>query len=393
MKAARVGLVSVVVFWCVTQALWPAGEAESASSASRGKYLAGRGVIVPPEEVITDSYVAYVDYRYPQPQEALGVTLYSGHRQVAVSGQEEIIQIGIQGRKTAFADLPPLNLAFVVDKSGSMAEADKLEWVKEAFGIFVDKLRDIDYLALVVFDDKARVVYPSTRLSTQERRQRCRTALHGIEAGGGSDLSDGLRLGCEQVLANYRPEYTNRVLFLTDGGGASAGILQLADSYRQRGVSVSTIGVGLNFDVNLMVELGRRGGGSSRFISGREEMQRIFGDELERMAVPVARDLQMTLQLGEGVELLDTWGYGNRLLSGGVGYSQPALHRGDYETILARVRIPPGNHPGPLELARVTVEYQDLTGRRLSCGPFTLTVQRVGNELPVFGISDAMVLR
>jgi Ca-activated chloride channel family protein len=393
LKAGRVGLASVVVLCWAAQALWPGGEAESASSASRGRYLAGRGVIVPPEEVISDSYVAYMDYRYPEPREALGVTLYSGHRQVAMSGQEEIIQIGVQGKKTAFAELPPLNLAFVIDKSGSMAEADKLDWVKESFGILIDKLRDVDYLALVVFDDTARVVYPSTRLSSPDRRLRCRAAVQGIAAGGGSDLPAGLRAGCEQVLASYRPEYTNRVLFLTDGGGASAGILQLADSYRSRGVSVSTIGVGLNFDVNLMVELGRRGGGSSRFISGREEMRKVFGSELERMAVPIARDLRMTLELADGVELLDTWGYAHRLLDRGAAYSQPALHQGDYETILARVRIPAGKAPGSLELARFTVEYQDLAGQWLRSGPHGLTVERVARDLPLFGISDAMVLR
>jgi hypothetical protein len=114
---------------------WCGGAQESAASAVRGKYLAGQGIIVPPGEVHIDSYIAHIDYNYPGPQENLGITLYSGHHQVSSSGQEEVIQIGIQGKELGFGNLPPLNLAFVIDKSGSMEAADKMDWVKDAFDI------------------------------------------------------------------------------------------------------------------------------------------------------------------------------------------------------------------------------------------------------------------
>jgi Ca-activated chloride channel family protein len=76
-------------------------------------------VIIPPEEVHADTFVATVGYNYPLPQSAVGLNLFAGHRQVSNSGQEEILRIGIQGGKQEFDDLPPLNLAFVIDKSGS----------------------------------------------------------------------------------------------------------------------------------------------------------------------------------------------------------------------------------------------------------------------------------
>ena len=103
----------------------PEEEAESVSPERR-EYLSGRGIIIPPHEVSIDSYVAYGNYQYPKPETEVGVTLYSGHRQISAHGQEEVIQIGIQGRESSFEDLPPMNLAFVIDKSESMGDQDKL---------------------------------------------------------------------------------------------------------------------------------------------------------------------------------------------------------------------------------------------------------------------------
>jgi len=151
--------------------LGASGQKEAAASAKRGKYLAERGVISPPDEIYVDSYIASIDYHCPEPEESFGVTLYGGHRQVSTRGQEEILVIGIQGRRIPFEQFPPLNLAFVIDKSGSMADQDKMEWVKESFEIFIGKVRDKDFVSLVVFDNGARVVFPSTQMRGEEVRR------------------------------------------------------------------------------------------------------------------------------------------------------------------------------------------------------------------------------
>lgn len=345
----------IMLLLCVAVSAWPGGEQEAAASTGRGKYLAGRGIIIPPEEVHVNSYIASVDYHYPDPQDDLGVSIYSGHHQLSADGQEEVIHIGIQGKKLEFEQLPPMNLAFVIDKSGSMASANKMDWVKDAFDIFIEKVRDIDFVSLVVFDDHARVMFSSTQMKTRDRRLEFKRAVHSIGSNGGTNLRAGLELGYQQVMANYRDDYTNRVLFLTDGVGESSGILEMAETYKEMNINVSTIGVGTNFDLNLMVELSKRGGGSSRFISDREEMEETFGSELDRMVVPVARNLQMKLELLQPAEILGTWGYRNNVQGNTIYYSQDTLHHRDYETILAHIKLKGGHSAGSADLARFSL--------------------------------------
>ncbi len=380
----------------VALAVWSGAEKEAAAAASsstHGKYLAGQGIIVPSQEVLVHSYVAYLDYQYPDPEGDLGVTLYTGHKQISASGQDEVLHIGIQGRKLAFEELPPMNLAFVIDKSGSMSAQDKMEWVKKAFEIFIEKVRDIDFVSLVVFDNQARVIFPSTQMKSRDQRLRFREAVLAIEPGGGTNLTAGLELGYQQCLANFRTEYANRVLFLTDGVGESAGILEMAERYKELGVNVSTIGVGRDFDLELMNNLALRGGGSSRFISDREEMEETFGSELDRMIVPVARELDMALEFLTDVEILGTWGYENNVQGMRIDYHQDTLHHRDYETILVQFRFPRQEQTGKKELLRFSVSYRDLNDMRHEQGPYSLSVEVVESDHPVSGFSDAMVLR
>ena len=169
------------------------GSAQAGSSAERGMYLAERGIIIPAEEIHTDSYIGSIDYNYPKPQSEMGITLYNSTSQMNSGGQEGILQIGIQGRSQSFESLPPMNLAFVVDTASSMGEEEKIEWVKEAATIFMRKIRDIDYLSLVSFNDTSQVLFESTRMDTAEKRQRFLNAVMSLSPRGGTNLEAGLK--------------------------------------------------------------------------------------------------------------------------------------------------------------------------------------------------------
>lgn len=384
-----------ILLLTIPSMLWAGSKAEESAAPERGKYLAERGTIVPPEEVYIDSYVGYIDYQYPKPETDFGVTLYSGHRQISSRGQEEIIQIGIQGKELSFEELPPMNLAFVIDKSGSMADRDKMDWVKESFYIFIDKVRDKDFVALVYFDNSAQTVFPSTKMGSSVNRQRFRDEVYRVRPGGGTNLLDGVKLGYKEVLKNYRSEYINRVILLSDGQATTSthGLMEMAATYRDTGITISTIGLGEDFDLALMRKLAHAGGGSSRFISGREEMEKTFGSELDRMVVPIAYDLQMKLEFLQNVEILDTWGYDHQIVGTRVNFYLPTLHHRDYETIMVQLRIPPLDLDGKVDLARFSLKYRDLRGNLRYKGPFYLGVTFVNIDYPVTGFSDAMVLR
>lgn len=382
---------------CTAVTGWCGGAAESAAgSAARGGYLAQRGVIVPANEVLIDSYIAAVDYHYPRLPQGITVTTYTGNRQVSSGGQEEIIQVGIQGPEVAFEDLAPMNLVFVIDHSGSMGDADKLPWVKKAFEVFIRRVRDREFVSLVVFDDSATVLFPSTRMDTPAKRERFAQAAKGIPGGGGTNLLSGLRLGYEQAMMNFRADYTNRVLFLTDGNDNADHVrqmMEMAESYKQMGINVSTIGVGRSFDLKLMNDLARQGGGSSRFIADTAEMEEMFGADLDRTIVPAGRNVRMKLRLEPGVELIGTWGYGNSVSGSTISYELPTLHNRDYETILAAVRIAPGPPAAIRKLASFSLQYQDLEGKSHSMEPYPIEVEVTAGQSPVTGFSDGMVLR
>jgi TolB-like protein len=142
-----------------------------------------------------------------------------------------------------------------------------------------------------------------------------------------------------------------------------------------------------------MTDLSKRGGGSSRFISDREEMEEIFGSDLDRMVVPVARNLSMALEFLQPVEVLDTWGYKNKVQDQRILYAQDTMHHADDETIVVHIRVLPQVTPGAKQLARFTVDYEDLDGGRHRCGPHTLSVEFVDKEQPVRGFSNGMVLK
>ena len=382
--------VCIILLAVVATASWTGGAAEE-SSAERSEYLAERGLITPAQEIFESSFIGKVDYAYPQPEGQFGVTAYAGHRQVSASGQEELIVIGLQGRKVQFEELPPLNIAFVIDKSGSMSDANKMDWVKQSFEIFIEQVRSDDFVSLVVFDSSARVIFKSTRI--RGNRERFRKVVRSISPDGGTNLSAGLKLGYEQVMANFRKEYVNRVLFLTDGVGDSADIFEMAESYKKLGINVSTIGLGRDFDLNLMRKLAEHGGGSSRFISDRERMVETFGAGLSRMAVPVAKNVSLEMELLNGVRLVNTWAYDHQQAGSKVRYSFPTIHLGDYETIVLKVAIAPQKKKGQLTLGRIRTSYTDANGERVKMGPQDLKVDVVTMENPVDGISNAIVLR
>ncbi|MDR2730960.1 MAG: VWA domain-containing protein [Treponema sp.] len=342
--------------------VYATGASESAAS-NRGRYLTGLGYIYQPEEIQIDALFSKDDYNYPLPQNSpLSVTT-----DFDIRNNTGYIQIGLKGKKENFEDIEPMNICFVIDISGSMADRDKLSWVKNSFYVFINKVRSNDIISVVIFDDKTEVLIPPSSIKNENDRNRFKRLVDTLSPRGSTDILKGMSLGYAQVEQNYHGNYTNRVLLLTDGmhngSGTKDDIIDIVKRYNSRGINISTIALGAQADINLMVDMAVNGGGSSRFISDYDEMIETFGSELDRLVVPAARMLNMELILSEGVQFKETWGYRNWVSDNSVHYSLDTIHNGDYETLFAIVNF--DRTPGPgTKIASFRINYEETDGTK-----------------------------
>ena len=371
----------VVVILCVVSsvAVFAAGAAEGASP-NRGAYLSRAGYIIHPDEILVEQYIAQRDYDYPLPEIGdLNVITASG-----VNAENAYILVGLKGKKVPFSELPPLNITFCIDRSGSMTGV--MPWVKSSFYTFVDRVRTGDIVSLVDMNTIAQTLIPPTHIRNDEDRTTFKRRVDRITANGGTNVFAGMQQSYTEVEKNYHSGYVNRVVILTDGMHnfgemINKDILDLASEYREKGINISSVLLGIQADTGLMVDVAIQGGGSSRFVSDHDEMTKIFKTELDRMLVPAARDLSMRLVLADGVELENTWGYRNNTDGNEIHYSLPTLHNGDYETIFAEVS-PKQNH-GEASLGTFYLDYVDLENNQQTLGPYEIRcdLSSAGNQM------------
>src|SRR6185369_4410647 len=198
----------------------------------------------------------------------------------------------------------PVNLAIVLDRSGSMS-GEKLELAKRAVETAVDRLLPTDRFAIVCYDDRIDVVVEATAAS-REAKTNAIERLRAIDARGSTDLAGGLLRGAEQVALAMAPAGVNRVLVLTDGL-ANVGIVDPAElarharELRARGVTTSTFGVGADFDEALLQSMADAGGGHFYFIEHAAQIQDHIATEVGELLQVVARDVSLEVTAPDGV--------------------------------------------------------------------------------------------
>jgi len=197
----------------------------------------------------------------------------------------------------------PLNIALVLDRSGSMA-GEKMDFAKKAaFGI-IDRLSPADFVSIVVYDELIDVVQPSTSV---QFRDSIKMKLARIKPRGSTNLWGGSEKGYEQVKANFKKEYINRVLLISDGN-ITAGpkipsrIIGWVQEYKDiEGISISTFGVGIDYNETLMTDMAENGAGNYYFIDRADKLEGMFSKELSGLQNVLAQEAELTITLPKGV--------------------------------------------------------------------------------------------
>lgn len=361
-------LLGILICLSICFSLFAAGRKEGGGS-NRGSYLAGGGFIIHPQDIFVDSYISERDYDYPLPEkDEMAVVTGVGEKD-----DLNYLLLGLKGKKEKFENVPPLNVCFCIDRSGSMSGV--MPWVKDCFYIFIDSIRDGDTISLVDMNTVAQVLIPPMTVQSKEDREAFKRAVDKVQADGATDVYSGIKKSYEQIELNEKDGHVNRVIILTDGMHnfgemINQDIINLAKDKRDNGINISTILLGVQAATGLMTDVAEQGGGSSRFISNHDEMVKIFNTELDRMLIPVARDVRMKLTLNDGVKVTNTWNYENTIDGNTVNYYIPTIHNGDYETIFTEVEI--SDSFKSKEIGTYYISYKDLYGNEKELGPYYL---------------------
>ncbi len=205
----------------------------------------------------------------------------------------------------------PMNLSIVIDRSGSMSDQQKMEFAKKAFVSLVDQLQPNDILSIVIYDDVVDVIRRAKNVGTD--KQSIKRLIDEVYPRNSTNLGGGLVEGLHQSEKYAGKEFINRVVLLSDGL-ANVGITdpvelnRIAKRYRNKSISVTTMGVGLDYNENLMMGLSESGGGNYYFIEHPHSLAAIIRQEFEMASSVVAQNGAIYLTLGDNVHVQDVVG-------------------------------------------------------------------------------------
>jgi Ca-activated chloride channel family protein len=331
--------------------------------------------------------------------EGFDVTL-SAARPALVAGHENSVEVLIRVQapdapKSGLPERRPLNLAFVIDRSGSMA-GEPLHQAKRCAAFMIDSLTATDRACVVAYDDSVEVFVYSRPVTNKEH---FKSAIAHLRDGGSTNLHGGWLKGAEEAAGHLDPATISRVLLLSDGN-ANAGLTstdqiatqcaQLADN----GVTTSTYGLGSSFNEELMMAMARSGRGNGYYSETADSLLERFREEFSLLSSLCARRVQLRLSPLPGVhcELL------NFYESAGEGsWRLPDLVYDGEAWAAVRLRVAPAILPAvgeTLELLQASVVYQDLKGveTKIPASWLSLTVM-VDNEFQALAVDEPVIRR
>ncbi|MDV5861830.1 VWA domain-containing protein [Pseudomonas mendocina] len=338
-------------------------DVDTGSYANVRRFLNG-GQLPPKDAVRLEELVNYFPYAYPLPQ---GDVPFGVSTELAVTPwnpQTRLLRIAIKASDRNVEELPPANLVFLVDVSGSMHRREGLPMVQGTLKLLVEQLRPQDRVSLVTYAGDSQVVLDS---SPGSDKAKIRAAIDQLSAGGSTAGESGIQLAYQQASKHMVDGGINRILLATDGDfnvGISDfdSLKQLAADKRKTGVSLTTLGFGVdNYNERLMEQLADAGNGNYAYIDNLREARKVLVDQLGSTLATVASDVKLQLEFNPSeVSEYRLLGYENRALKR-EDFSNDKVDAGDIgagHTVTALYEIVPAGSKGWLEPLRYQASAQ-----------------------------------
>jgi Ca-activated chloride channel homolog len=292
----------------------------------------------------------------------LNLQLEPDQRLLAARGNREVVvKVDLASVVSQRTNRQPLNLAVVLDHSGSMQGA-KIEKTKQAAMQLIDQLTPQDNLAIVEFDDRVHVIIPAQPVTD---REALKARVKRIEPGGSTALYAGVKEGGEQLLhLDSNSDRIKRVILLSDGlanvgPSSTSDLKELGRSLSHQSVSVSTIGVGDDYNEDLMAGLAEAGDANYYYVQDAEKLPEIFRKELGGLQTITARDVRIEISCPEGVEPIDLIGRPEKFVQGKTIVALGPFTSGQTRYLFLRCRVKSLEATSQMDLATVKASYRD----------------------------------
>lgn len=274
----------------------------------------------PPRDAVRiEELVNYFSYAYPDPTGEHPFAVVTEVGAAPWNPRHQLVRIGLQGRRMPRADLPPSNLVFLVDVSGSMATPDKLPLVQQSLRLLVNELSARDRVAMVVYAGAAGLVLEST---PGDRKDEILDAIERLQAGGSTAGAQGIRLAYDVARRNHIAGGNNRVILASDGdfnvGVSSQGeLVQLIEEKREQGTFLTVLGFGTgNLADARMEQMADHGNGNYAYVDDLMEGRKVLVTEMGGTLFTIAKDVKLQVEFNPArVYAYRLIGYENRLLA------------------------------------------------------------------------------
>jgi len=289
------------------------------ASYSNVRRFLNMGQLPPKDAVRIEEMINYFSYDYPEPVGKHPFSVYTEISACPWNSSHQLLHVGLKGKSIDKSELPPSNLVFLIDVSGSMGASNKLPLLKQAFRMLVNELRPEDRVAMVVYAGAAGLVLEST---PGTEKAKILAALDKLQSGGSTAGGAGLKLAYKVAQENFAEEGNNRIILATDGdfnvgSSSNAEMERLIEEKREDGVFMTVLGFGMgNYKDDKMEIIADKGNGNYAYIDNIQEARKVFITEFGGTLFTIAKDVKFQMEFNparvKGYRLV---GYENRLLN------------------------------------------------------------------------------